>query len=97
MYKNKRKPIHEKNLRQDPAIIPLESTIHQKDPRLDQNIHWVYLNSTMFEEIEGKSQPVLHIIEEPKKEDKLKRDMEEALKIIEEIISKDKTENSQIY
>ena len=59
MYKNKRKPIHEKNLRQDPAIIPFESTIHQKDPRLYLNIHWIYLNTTTFEEeIEGKIQTV---------------------------------------
>ena len=97
MYKNKRKPVHEKNLRQDPAIIPLESTNQQKDPRLDLNIHWIYLNSTMFtEEIEEKSQPVLHITEDPYKEDNLKRDAEEALQIIEEIISEDKTDNSQI-
>ena len=28
MYKNKRKPVHEENLWQDPVIIPLESTIY---------------------------------------------------------------------
>ena len=101
MYKNKRKPVHEKNLRQNPAIIPLESTICQKDPRLDLNIHWIYLNSTTFtEEIEGKLQPVSHIIEDSNKEDKMKllvfRDAEEALQIIEEIISEDKPENVHI-
>ena len=95
MYKNKRKPVHEKILRQDPAIIPLESTIHQKDPRLDHNIHWIYLNSTMFtEEIELKLQMVLHVTEKSNKEDSLKRDAEEALQIIEEIISEDRADNS---
>ena len=101
MYKNKRKPIQEKNLRQDPAIIPLESTIQQKDPRLDFNIHWVYLNSTTFEEIDSTPQPVLHIEEKEKtnEDNKLQKDTEEALQMIEEIIPNDSnpSNNTDIY
>ena len=71
MYKSKRKPVHEKNLRQEPAIIPLESIICQKDPKLDLNICWIYLNTTTFtEEIEGELQPVLHITEDSNKDTK---------------------------
>ena len=47
-YKNHRKQVNAKNLRQDPAIIPLHSTVEPKDQRLDYNMSFIHLPYTTF-------------------------------------------------
>ena len=96
-YKNHRKQTDEKNLSQDPAIIPLHSTVKQKDLCLDYNMTFLHLPHTTFHHEEQT------MIEEQEKEKETKVNLTDSLnesatsEIIEELIQEQgKEENADL-